>query len=246
MKLDHFSAVFSIIFLTVIYLIAWRENCAGNLEREKRIMEAGMDRAVDTAAGQLAAYCDGMLHIDCEQVLDSFLSTLYAGFGVLEHASLRKQILDRIAFFIIVSEKEIYIWMPEKQGCIVQEPPEKQKDRGNGQDGKQGTPDESQGGDNGDRAQSWGSWDRILFPVGAAMEERSKILEQILNTAAGQYQAGNAGAEFIFRLPYQDACLWLRGVDEPCVLALWYGKPYRLGGKDYWRYFFSGAVVHKK
>ncbi|MDE7300063.1 MAG: hypothetical protein K2N94_14800, partial [Lachnospiraceae bacterium] len=154
MKLYHFSIIFSIIFLAVINLVSWKEKCADELEKEKRILEKSVERAVDVAAGQLAVYCDGMLRLDREQVLESFFNTLYAGIGVLEYESLRQQAADGLVFFLIAAEGTIELW--ERQDGI-----------------------EEKQGQNG--------WETLVLPAGTAGEEGVKILEQVLNEAAGRY-----------------------------------------------------------
>lgn len=208
MKVHHFSILFVIFFLGLFYMEGWKEKCADQKAFQKACIDIAVERAIDGAARQFATYCDGNLYVDYEKVLESFLTNLYAGLGIMEYAFMQEQILKGIVFFMVIDQDGIFLW-------------HKVKDKNKVQQGH--------------------CWERIFFDSDI---KRAVWLEQQLCIAAKQYGDNTVKEEYSFLLPDKDNNLWLRGVEEPCVIVFLQGIPIL---SDYYeKFLFSGAVVHKK
>ena len=83
--------------------------------------------------------------------------------------------------------------------------------------------------------------ERIFFDSNI---KRTEWMEQQLYIAAKQYGDKTISEEYSFLLPDQDNSLWLRGIEEPCVITFLQGIPILSG--CYEKFLFSGAVIHKK
>lgn len=69
-----------------------------------------MDTAVDQAVGVLAAYSDGRLWIDKEEVLEVFFGNLFAALGVLDAVPEQERLKEEVTCMLIVDGDGYFLW----------------------------------------------------------------------------------------------------------------------------------------
>lgn len=69
-----------------------------------------MDLAADAAAGYLATYSDGRLHIDKEEVLEVFFCSLYASLGVLDRIPEQERLRGYVTCMVILDGDGYFLW----------------------------------------------------------------------------------------------------------------------------------------
>lgn len=219
MKLQHFTLLFSILFLLLGGSAYQKNRYKHQLELEKRCIDNCVDTAVDAAAGHLAVYDNGRLSVDKEEALEAFLCNLYAGLGILDNIPAQQQILSYIPFLAVIDHEGYWLWhMAWETSSEVPE-----------------------------SIHYWDA--KVYFEVFEAQEKsRGTVLEDALKRAAEEYNifSKQAGLKYQFLLPDEDDCLWLRGITEPGVLAFIQGMPLYYGKQTYSRFSFAGAVIHKR